>query len=74
MLLSKSAHKGFFKSTIMVFPFIRVISVMLLLSGMVGLLRIFPPTVFVANLTPLNMLSVALMEVSQLEDTMTNEI
>ena len=33
---------------VMVFPFIRVIFVMLSLSCMVGHLRIFPPTVFVA--------------------------
>jgi len=51
---------------VMVFPFIRVIFVMLLLCGMIGLLRIFPLTVFVASLIPLNMLSVALMELSQL--------
>jgi len=58
----------------MVFPFIRMIFVVLLLSGMVGLLKIFLPTVFVANLIPLNMLSVALKELSQPYDTITYEI
>ena len=56
------------------FSFIRVNFVMLLLSILVGLLRIFLPTVFVVNLTPLNMLSVALMELSQPCNTMTYEI
>ena len=51
----------------MVLLFIRVIFVVLLLSVMVSLLIIFPPTVFVASPTPFNMLSVAFMELSQVK-------
>jgi len=56
----------------MVLSFIRVTFVMLSLSFMVDLQdRIFSLTVFVASPTPLNMLSVALTELSQPYDIMT---
>jgi len=58
----------------MVLLFIRVIFVVLLLSVMVSLLIIFPPTVFVASPTPFNMLSVAFMELSQVPTILHNDI
>jgi len=48
-----AGKKGGYPWNIMILSFIKGIFV---LSVMVGRLRIFPPTVFVASLTPLNML------------------